>query len=170
MQLAATQDKLCAAGVETLAVMSTPIERARLYFKYRPMRMPLLADPDVLAHRAFGLPRFDVSDGEEATSNWPLRTTKAELLTIRINPTGELPEPLPPIEAAAALNEKDGFELTEVDRRMWRAHRTQFAGHFLIDEEGVIRWTHVEARERLADLAKFPGEEEILAAARALVR
>ena len=168
MQLAATQDKLCAAGVETLAIMSTPIERARLYFKYRPMRMLLLADPDVLAHRAFGLPRFDVTDGEEATSNWPLRTTQAELLTIRFNPTGELPEPLPLAEAAAALNTKDGFELTKVDARMRAAHWTQFAGHFLVDREGLVRWSHVEAKDRMADLAKFPGEQEILAAVQAL--
>ena len=36
MQLGTTQEKLKAVGVETMAVVNTPPERARLYFKYRP--------------------------------------------------------------------------------------------------------------------------------------
>jgi hypothetical protein len=61
-------------------------------------------------------------------------------------------------EAMRALNEKDGFRPTEVDEQIAGVHDTQLAGHFLlIDREGIVRWTHVEAGERIADLAKFPG-------------
>ncbi len=41
MQLGTTQEKLKAVGVETVAVVNTPLERARLYFKYRPARVLL---------------------------------------------------------------------------------------------------------------------------------
>ena len=172
MQLGATQEKLAAAGVETLAIVNTPVERARLYFKYRPTRVVLLADPDATTHRSFGLPKVEfVAPGTGGgASQWPLRTTLDEFLAIRINPTGELPEPRNPIEAMNAINQKDGFQPTQVDEQIAAAHGTWLAGHFLIDQGGIIRWAHVEAKDRMTDLWKFPSEEEFLAAARALPR
>ncbi len=56
VQLGTTQDKLKAIGVETMAVVNTPLERARLYFKYRPARVLLAADPEAATHRSFGVP------------------------------------------------------------------------------------------------------------------
>ena len=41
-------------------------------------------------------------------------------------------------------------------------------GHFLIDRDGIIRWGHIEAGERIEDLSQFPSDEEILRAARSL--
>ena len=67
-----------------------------------------------------------------------------------------------------ALNQKDGFQLTSVDEQIFAAHGTQLAGHFLVDRHGILRWTRVEARDRIADISKFPSEEELLAAARTL--
>ena len=87
---------------------------------------------------------------------------------LRINPTGELPEPLSPFEANEVLNRKDGFELTQVDSQILAANGTQLTGHFLIDRAGIVRWQHVEARERLTDLNTFPTEVDILTAARTL--
>src|SRR5438552_398128 len=55
-RLAVTADKLREAGVETLGVVATPAERARLYFRFRQARIPLAADPDLTTHRAYGLP------------------------------------------------------------------------------------------------------------------
>ena len=52
------QPKLQTAGVETLGVVNTTLERARLYFKFRPTKMPLAADPEASTHRAFGVPAF----------------------------------------------------------------------------------------------------------------
>ena len=37
--------------------MATPPENARLYFKYRPTRLRLAADPGLTTHRAYGVPK-----------------------------------------------------------------------------------------------------------------
>jgi peroxiredoxin len=166
VQLATMQEKLKPEGVETLAVVNTTLDRARLYFKYRPTRVLLAADPEASTHRLFGVPAFALGE----VSGWPLRATPEEFGAVRINPTGELPAALQPMEANDELNRREGFQLTEVDQQILAAHGTQLAGHFLIDREGIIRWTHVEAWERIADLTTFPTEAEILAAARALPR
>jgi hypothetical protein len=91
-----------------------------------------------------------------------------QLLALRIDPTGELPERQDPFTAMETLNKKDGFELTEIDKHIAHAHGTQMTGHFLIDRGGIIRWEHIECTERLEDLSKFPSDEEILRAARSL--
>jgi hypothetical protein len=88
----------------------------------------------------------------------------------RINPTGELPEPLHPMEANTVLNAKDGFTLTAVDEAIFAAHGAQLAGHFLIDRDGVVRWTSIEAEQGVGDVARFPSATELLAAARSLPR
>jgi len=160
------QPTLKPAGVETLGVVNTTLDRARLYFKYRPTRMPLAADPEAATHRLFGVPAFQIGD----TSQWPFRATPDELMSLRVNPTGELPEALPPPEAAAELNRREGFQLTPVDEQIAAAHGGQLDGFFLLDREGIVRWAHIEAGERMADLGKFPTEADILAAARALPR
>jgi len=167
VQLGTTQDKLKAVGVETVAVVNTPLERARLYFKYRPARVLLAADPEAETHRAFGVPAGVIVEDESATL-WPQSATVGQLLAVEINPTGELPAPQNPFAASEALNRQDGFELTEVDQQIAAAHGTQLAGHFLIDRDGTVRWLQIEAAERIGDLAKFPGDEEILRAARGL--
>ncbi|HLE42972.1 MAG TPA: redoxin domain-containing protein, partial [Methylomirabilota bacterium] len=103
VQLSATQDKLKPAGVETVGVVNTTLDRARLYFKYRPTRIPLAADPEATTHRAYGVPEFQVAD----TTQWPYRVTLEELRSVRMNPTGELPAPLSPLEIGAELNRRD---------------------------------------------------------------
>ena len=158
--------KLNPAGVEILGVVNTTLDRARLYFKYRPARMPLGADPGASTHRAYGVPEFQVAD----TSQWPLRTTLDELMGLRVNPTGELPEALPVPEAAAELNRREGFQPTEVDGQIAATHGGQLDGYFLLDRDGIVRWAHIEAGQRMADLGKFPTEADILAAARTLPR
>ena len=60
-KLGLAQDKLRAAGVETLAVVASPLARTRLYFQYRPTRIPLAVDPDLASHRAFGIPRYPMT-------------------------------------------------------------------------------------------------------------
>jgi hypothetical protein len=85
-----------------------------------------------------------------------------------MNPTGELPVPQNPFAAMETLNKKDGFEPTETDQQIAAAHGTQMTGHFLIGRDGIIRWLQIEAAERIGDLSKFPTDEEIVAAARAL--
>jgi peroxiredoxin len=167
VQLGTTQEKLKAVGVETVAVVNTPPDRARLYFRYRPARVLLAADPEAATHRAFRLPAIALIEDESATA-WPLTATMAQLTAAEINPTGELPAPQNVFAAMETLNKRDGFEPVETDHQIVAAHGTQLAGHFLIDREGIVRWRQVEAAERIGDLAKFPSDEEILRAAHGL--
>jgi hypothetical protein len=94
-----------------------------------------------------------------------------EMVSVRINPTGELPEPLPIPEAAEAIGRLDGYAATKTDRADMRQQWPQLRGQFLIDLDGIVRWANVECgAEGLAGAGKFPSEEEILTAARALPR
>ncbi|HSL47542.1 MAG TPA: redoxin domain-containing protein [Candidatus Deferrimicrobiaceae bacterium] len=167
VQLSTTQEKLKAAGVETLAVVNTPVERARLYFKHRPARVLLAADAEASVHRAFGVPAF-IPVEDPTTARWPWRATMEQFRASLINPTGELPKPLNGFEANDTLNQMDRFELTDEDKRIFNAHGSQLVGHFLLDQRGIVRWADVEAGARMTDIGRFPSDEELLAAARAL--
>lgn len=154
-QLSGIQETLSGLGIVTVAVVNTPRERAELYFRYHPTRLVLLADPDARTHTAFGVPSVVPDESFAAT---------------RINPTGELPAPVHPIEANETLNARDGFAMTKVDEEIFAAHGAQLGGHFLIDRHGIVRWTIIEAEHGLGDLARFPSPTEILTAARSIVR
>jgi len=168
VQLGTTQEKLKAVGVETMAVVNTPQPRARLYFKYRPARVLLAADPEAATHRAFGVPAGVLVE-DESEASWALgKVTMGQMQAALVNPTGELPEPQNVFQAMETLNQRDGFEPTEIDQQIAATHGMQLAGHFLIGRDGIIRWLQIEAAERIGDLAKFPSDEEILRAARGL--
>src|SRR6202035_1770190 len=113
VQLGTTQDKLKAMGVETMAVVNTPLERARLYFKYRPARVLLAADPEAATHRAFRVPAGTLVQHESEAPVAQGTVTWGAVQAARINPTGELPEPQNPFVAMETLNKRDGFEVTE---------------------------------------------------------
>jgi peroxiredoxin len=156
-EMAGTEPALKEQGVETLCVVATPPENARLYFKYRPTRLRLAADPGLTTHRAYGLPK------PEAT---PELMTALE--TTRINPDGSLPEPLPVMQAGEAITKLDGYVANETDQADLQRQWPQLKGQFLIDRAGVVRWANIECSEGLSGLGKFPSREEILTAARAL--
>ncbi len=159
-QMGAMQDKLKAAGVESLGIVATSPENARLYFKYRPTRLRLAADPELITHRAYGVPKPP-----------PTPEMMEAVAKVRINPTGELPAPLPIPEAAEALARLDGYTNTATDQVDLERQWPQLKGQFLIDRDGIVRWASVEcATEGLAGIGKFPSEDEILTAAQALPR
>jgi peroxiredoxin len=159
VQMGANEARLKSLGVETLAVVATPPENARLYFKFRPTRLRLGADPELMTHRAYGVPR-------------PVVTPElAEAIEqTRINPTGELPAPLPVPEAAMTLTRMEGYEGTATDQADLARQYPQLKGYFLIDRDGIVRWSHIECTEGLAGIGKFPPEHELLEEARALAR
>jgi peroxiredoxin len=140
VQLGTTQDKLTAMGVETMAVVNTPLERARLYFKYRPARVLLTADPEAAIHRSFGVPAGVLVENESEASWAEGKVTMGQLLAVKMNPTGELPEPQNVLAAGEILNKRDGFEMTEIDQQIAAAHGLQLGGHFLLDRNGIVRW------------------------------
>src|SRR4051812_7708515 len=156
-EMAATEPALKEQGVETLAVVATPPENARLYFKYRPTRLRLASDPDLSTHRAYGLPKPA-----------PTPDLMTELETTRVNPDGLLPEPLPVMQAAEAIGKLDGYVGTPTDQTDMQRQWPQLKGQFLIDRDGVVRWANIECGGGLAEIGKFPSREEILTAARAL--
>lgn len=156
-QLGGTQEKLRQRGVETLAVVATELDNAKLYFKYRPARVALAADPDLVTHRAYGLPRVEVTD-----------ELMSELGALRLNPTGELPEPLPMSEVGSLLDRKDGFQRTAADLRDIDRQWPQLKGQFLVDRDGIVRWAHIECTDGLAGIGKFPSDDELLAVARTI--
>jgi peroxiredoxin len=158
-QMAATEPALKEAGIEALAVVATEPENARLYFKYRPTRLRMAADPGMSTHRAFGVPK-------------PAATPElmAELEKVRINPDGLFPQPLPVMEAAQALGKRDGYPGTATDQADMEKQWPQLKGQFLIDRDSVIRWANIECQaEGLPGLGKFPSGAEILNAARTVV-
>ncbi len=158
--LGAMEGKLKALGVESLAVVATEPENARLYFKFRPTRMRLASDPELSTHRAYGVPRPGVTP-----------ELMEALTTIRVNPFGDLPEPLPVIDAAEATARADGYAETKTDQGEKERQWPQLKGQFLIDRDGIVRWANIEcAREGIPGIGKNPPEELILSAARQLSR
>jgi hypothetical protein len=156
-KLGLSRDKLLAAGVETLAVVASNLDRTRLYFQYRPTRVPLAVDPELITHRAFGITKA------------PVTPELLEVLqTTRTDAMGELPRPLPIAEAAEALQQKDRFEFTETDTREAEEQFPMDVGQFLVDRDGIVRWANMEmARGGVGAIGKFLSEEELLAVARA---
>jgi len=157
-QLSAVSDKLRAAGVETLAVVATEADNARLYFKYRPSKMSIVADPACSTHRAFGLPSPPITD-----------ELVQAFMASKINPTGALPEPMNAFDAANKLDEMDGHTHNEADVRDHDKQATQLKGQFLLDRDGIVRWANIECGgEGLPGFGKFPTDADFLAAVRTL--
>jgi peroxiredoxin len=171
-RLAATRQALADAGVETLAVVNTPLERARQYFQYRPTPLVPASDPDVRTHQAFGLWEVQVlpDDTDVQQLHWPQTTSVAHFAQLTTRSRPEVPETLNIFDAMQVMNRQDAFEPTEADQRIVAAHAFQGTGHFLIGADGVIRWSFIEAPENGADVCRFPGDDEIVAAARAVAR
>jgi len=157
VQLGTLEGKLKALGVESLAVVATEAANARLYFRYRPTRIQLAADPGLTTHRAYRVPKPE-----------PTPELLEAMEATRINPTGALPEPLPIREAAMALEKLDGYVCNPTDRADTERQWPQLKALFLIGRDGIVRWADIECgREGLAGVGKFPTEETILDAARA---
>ena len=155
VQLGSATEKLRHLGVETLAVVATELDNARLYFKYRPARVPIAADPDLVTHRAFGLPRRNVTD--ELMKDYE---------SLPVNPTGEAPEAMPMARLGPLLDRNDGYQRNDTDRRDIERQWPQLKGQFLIDRAGIVRWANVELpTEGVAEVGKFPSDEELLAVA-----
>jgi len=118
------------------------------------------SDPELITHRAYGLPRNQFTP-EFAQALEPVIAIRARELNL------ELPRPL--TDAFAAMDRLDGFEPAPSDDAEFQRHQIQRTGQFLVDRDGIVRWAWIEcAQEGLAGADKFPTDEELLAAARAL--
>ncbi|SED39044.1 AhpC/TSA family protein [Rhizobiales bacterium GAS188] len=150
-------------GIESLTVVNTPIERARLYFRYHPVPNLLAAsDPERVSHRAFGLPNLQFTESE---SDWPHKIGMNAMTAMRIDMPGELPEPMNPMAATEFLNKKDGYETTEADDRMIATGHGQLIGEFLLDREGIVRWSFTEVSGGGRHMFGVPTPDELMSAA-----
>ena len=156
-QLSAMDEDLKKSGVQALGVVATKPENAQLYFRFRPSKLRMGADPDLQTHRAYGLPRPSV--GPELTED--INTTK-------INPNGAFSEPITIAEANKTLTRLDGYEENARDRADFERQFPQLKGQFLIDRDGIVRWAHIECEEGMTGLGKFPTLDEIRSAAQTL--
>jgi peroxiredoxin len=138
-------------GVECLAVVNTPVERARLYFRYHPAPDLLAAaDPERASHRAFGLREVGMDT----------------VMAMRIDLPGELPGPMDPLAMDEFLNKKEGYEITEADQQMMAFGKELLVGQFLIDRGGIVRWSSTEVfLENSLDTVMTPDPEELMSAA-----
>jgi peroxiredoxin len=153
--MAGGAQKLRELGIESLGIVATELENARLYYRFRPMRLPLAVDPALSTHRSYGVPKLEMTPA-----------FLQEMASVRIDARGELPQPLPIEEATLALDRLDGFERRPADERDYERQMPQLEGQFLIDRDGIIRWANIEcAKEGVAGLGKFPSYEELLTAA-----
>jgi hypothetical protein len=155
--LGSIAQKLQEIGVPTVAVIATDPERARFYFRFRPPRMPVGADPELATHRAFGLPNFALTPEAyeigQAASARELRRLHQEVTS----------------DPMTALRRLDGYEPTEEDNSDFQRHQAQLTGQFLVDRTGIVRFAYIEAaRHGVEAFGEMASEEEVLAAARAL--
>ncbi|AZO71441.1 MULTISPECIES: redoxin domain-containing protein [unclassified Mesorhizobium] len=149
-------------GVGSLTVVNTPIERARLYFRYHPMPNLLAAsDPERASHRAFGLPNLEFTENE---TNWPYKVAMAAAMDMRVDIPGELPGPMNPIAAAEILDKKDHYEVTEADQQMMATGHGQLIGQFLLDRQGIVRWSFTEVPEGGRYMFAAPSPQELMSA------
>ncbi|MCA1406006.1 AhpC/TSA family protein [Ensifer sp. IC3342] len=154
-------------GVESLTVVNTPIERARLYFRYHPLPDLLAAaDPERISHRAFGLPNPEFTEDED---DWPQKISMQTTMSMRVEMPDELPEPMNPVAASEYLQQADGYEMTEDDKRMEATARAQLVGEFLLDRDGVVRWCFTEATPDGRNMFRAPTPEEVMSAASQVV-
>ncbi|UPT90430.1 redoxin domain-containing protein [Bradyrhizobium barranii subsp. apii] len=156
---AALRDK----GVESLTVVNTPIERARLYFRYHPLPNLLAAsDPERVSHRAFGLPTIEFTENE---TEWPRKVGMDVVKSMQVEVPGETSGSMNRLAAAEYLNNKDGYEMMEADQRMAATGQGQLFGQFLLDREGIVRWTFTEVPEGGHRMFGAPSPQELMSAA-----
>lgn len=150
-------------GIHSLAVVNTPVERARLYFRYHPISGLLAAsDPERVSHRAFGLPLLELTEDE---TDWPNRVGMDVVMTMKVDRPGELPEPMNPAAAADLLNEKDGYEIMEGDQQVRIPGHLQLVGQFLLDRDGVVRWSFTEVEGEGRNMCRALNPQELMSAA-----
>jgi peroxiredoxin len=155
-QLGTTAEKLQTLGVETLAIVASNADRARMYNRYRPAQIPLAADPELMTHRAYGVPN---------------RAMTPEISQVIESKYADLAHELrvAPADITQVLDQRDGFQPLATDAAEMQRHQVQLVGQFLVDQNGIIRWVNIEgAREGLAGLDSFPTDTEFLAAAKSL--
>jgi peroxiredoxin len=178
--LGGMRQRLRQLGVEMLAIVASPLERAQIYVRHRPPGVPLAADPSHVTHRAYGLPMPPVtSEFEQAVEKMRVQLEAIALnsgdlakLRVAVQGTHRDPEERIPVWDFIHMQRKlYPYEMTEREQQEWANNKTLGTAQFLIDRDSVVRWTRVQGvAQPPAGLANYPSEGELLAAAEALPR
>ena len=145
-RLATTAEKLRGHGIETVGVVATAADRARLYFRYHPARIPLAADPDLVTHQAYRVPGVPLTpELGQAINERAFEFARQHGLQAT------------PTTAHADINAHDGYRPTAEDQADFDRHQAQLTAQFLIDRAGVVRWRNIERAP-----AEFPSDAELL--------
>ena len=151
-RLAASSRNLAAAGVGTVGVIASEPDRARTYFRARPLDLALGCDPTLCTHKAYGLGHV-VRDAEAQRMVEAAARRLARELGVAVNERDD---------ARQVVDRADGFQPLESDQAARQEHQIQLAGQFLIDRDGIVRWCN---REDPASYAVFPDEHTLLSLA-----
>ena len=177
--LGGMRQRLRQLGVETLAIVASPLERARLYVRHRPLGVPVAADPDQVTHSAYGLPRPPLtSELEQAVEKMRVHLEDIALspedlakLRAAVQETQREPEqPMPVWDFIHTQRRLYPYEITEREQQEWARNKTLGTAQFLVDRDGLVRWISVQGvAQPPAGLGNYPSEAELLAATRNLV-
>ena len=152
-QMATTSEQLKSLGVDSLAIVGTELENARLYFKFRPTRMALGADPQLTTHRSYGVPRPEPTPELDADGGRAPTSTRLESFRRRCR----YPPPAPRSPRWTAISPHRPISATG------ESTFTQMKGQFLIDRDGIVRWANIECgKEGLSGVGKFPSHDELI--------
>ena len=69
-----------------------------------------------------------------------------------------------PMAAGEFLDKKDGYEMTEADQQMAATGHGQLVGQFLLDREGIVRWSFTEVPEGGRHMFGAPTTQELMSA------
>ena len=148
--------------MDTLVIIEDRLEPVRRYFRVRPPRVPVAVDEPRATYRAYGVPLPTYSPEYKQLRE-----------TVPMNPTGELPAPMSLVDGQKFLNERDRMgetpEAEELMKQFLPRDFVMHVGHFLVDRDGVVRWTHIETpADDLSRWGCFPTDDELVAASRVL--
>jgi hypothetical protein len=118
------------------------------------------SDPERQSHRAFGLPNMQITEDVTAL---PHKVSMSDVKAMRLHVAGEMPEPMDPFSALEYLNKKDNYDITAADQQMVATGIGQLVGQFLLDREGVVRWTFSEVLD--GGMFAAPNSEEMMSVA-----
>ena len=154
-------DRLTDLGVSSLAIINTVLNRAKAYYGRLKIKMALGVDPEWETHQRYGIPRTNLTLGK---TDWPVKANLFRMLTLKVNPDGDLAKPVSAVKVGDAVNDLDGFEPTAVDKKIKAAHGLTGAGFTLVDPDGIVIWRWLEGLTGVQDIAKFPSADDIVAA------
>jgi peroxiredoxin len=166
-QLSDLAERIRLQGIETLLGITTPIDRARVYFKHYPTTMAIASDPEMTTHRAYGVPRAELTDG---VTVWPKTLNPADVDVVHADHSWrDISEATSLADSVLLLDRKDGYQRSDTEQDEQEVTWNQLCGLVLIDKAGIVRWTNTEARGGITDFGNIASASEIISATHGLV-